>query len=74
MSAAGKSLWILLSTLSTPTYHPLRDFLAGEVVLPSYVTVAASTLRAVAGTCDNNVAALHREDGLTTGKGGSTEA
>ena len=57
-----------------PTHHCLRDFLAGKVVLPSYVTVAASTLRAVASTCDDNVAASHREDGLTTGGGGGTEA
>ena len=66
---------MLLSALSTPTHHCLRDFLAGKVVLPSYITMAASTLRAVAGTCDNdNVAASHREDGFTTGGGGGTEA
>ena len=73
MSAAGKSLCMLLSAVS-PTHHCLRDFLASKVVLPSYVTVAASTLHAVASTCDNNIAALYREDGLTTGEGGGTEA
>ena len=62
---------MLLSALSTPTYHCLRDFLAGKVVLPSYVIVAASTLHAVAGKYDDNIAALHREDGLTTEGGGS---
>ena len=61
---------MLLSALSTPTHHCLRDFLASKVVLPSYITVAASTLLAVAGTCDNNVAESYREDGLTTGGGG----
>ena len=69
-----KSWWMLLSALSIPTHHCLRDFLAGKVVLPSYITVAASTLRAVTGTCDNDIAVSHREDGLTTGEGGSTEA
>ena len=64
---------MILSALSTPTHHCLRYFLAGKVVLPSYVTLAASTLHAVTGTCDNNVAASYREDGLTTGEGG-TEA
>ena len=68
-----QSLWMLLSVLSTPTHHCLRDLLASKVVLPSYVTMAASTLRAIAGICDNKVAALHREDGFTTG-GGGTEA
>ena len=65
---------MLLSALSTPTHHCFRDFLAGKVVLVSYVTVAASTLRAIAGTYNNNVAVSHREDGLTTGKGGGSEA
>ena len=64
---------MLLSTLSTLTHHCLRDFLASKVVLPSYVTMAASTLRVIAGICDNKVAVSHREDGFTTG-GGSTEA
>ena len=63
-----------LSALFTPTHHCVRDFLAGKVVLPSYITMAASTLHAVAGTCGDNVAVSHREDGFTTGGGGSTEA
>ena len=74
MSAAGKSLWMLLSALSTPTHHCVRDFLASKVVLPSYITMAASTLHAVAGTCGDNVAVSYREDGFTIGGGGSTEA
>ena len=74
MSAAGKSFWILLSALSTPTHQYLREFLAGKVVLPSYITVAASSLSAIAGTYDDNVAVSHREDSLTTGGGGGTEA
>ena len=65
---------MLLSTFSTPTHHHLKDFLAGKVVLPSYVTVAASTLRDVAGTFYDNVAASHIEDGFTTGGGDSIEA
>ena len=73
-NAAGKSFWMLLSTLSTPTHHCLRDFLAGKVVLPSYITLAASTLCAVAGTCDNNLAASYRKDGFTTAGGGGIEA
>ena len=62
------------SALSTPTHHCLRDFLAGKVVLPSYITVAASTLRAITSICDNNVAASHKEDSFTIGGGGGTEA
>ena len=50
----------LRSALSTPTHHCLRDFLAGRVVLPSYITMAASTLHAVTGTCDDNIAASYR--------------
>ena len=65
---------MLLSTLSTSTRHYLRDFLAGKVVLPSYVTVVASTLCAASSTCDDNVAALYKENGFTTGGGGGTEA
>ena len=65
---------MLLSALSTPTPHYLRDFLVGKVVLPSYITVATSTLHAAAGTYDNNVAVSHTEDGLTTGGGGGIEA
>ena len=65
---------MLLSALSTPTHYCLRDFLAGKVVLPSHSTMAASTLRAVAGTYNDNKAVLHREDGFTIGGGGGTEA
>ena len=64
---------MLLSALLTPTHHCLRDFLASNVVLPSYITMADSTLHAVAGTCDDNVVASHREDSFTT-RGGGTEA
>ena len=65
---------MLLSTLSTSTRHCLRDFLAGKVVLLSYITMVASTLRAASGTCDDNVAALYKEDSFTTGGGGGTKA
>ena len=65
---------MLLSALSTPTYNYLKDFLAGKVVLPSFITVASSTLHAITGICYNNIAASYREDGLTTRGGGGTEA
>ena len=74
MSAAGKSWWKFLSAVSTPTQYFFRGFLAGKVVLPSYITVAASTLCAVGGTCNDNIAVSHREDGFFIGRGGGTEA